>query len=120
VFKIAGPAGYETVYWLAAPVRLTEPPPRFEPVPPRFKSTPLPNLVPRCDDTILKARGECIDHGAGPKLVPRGTDLPPSLSEAAGQTRRDLVFMQQQQTSVISSPEPLTGPVVYEFRLAHK
>jgi hypothetical protein len=119
-FKIAGPPGYETVYWLVAPVRLTEPPPRFEPVPTRFKSTPLPGLIPRCDDAILKARGDCVDHGAGPKLVPRGEDLPQTLADAAGQSRRDLLFMQQTDKSVIASPSPLTGPVIYEFKLAHK
>ena len=30
------------------------------------------------------------------------------------------MFMRQKDTAVISSPEPLTGPVIYEFRLAHK
>jgi hypothetical protein len=118
-FRISGPAGYETVYWLVAPARLTEPPPRFDPVPPRFESKPL-TLTPRCDDAILKSRGDCIDHAAGPRLVPRGEDLPQTLAEAAVQGPRDLLFMRQQDTNVISSPVPLSGPVIYEFKLAHK
>ena len=70
---------------------------------------------------MLKARGDCIDSSAGPKLVPRGDDIPPNLKDAAAQQNpRDLLFMRQKDTAVISSPMPLTGPVIYEFRLAHK
>jgi hypothetical protein len=118
-FTIAGPAGYETVYWLVTPVRLSEAPPRFEPVPSDFKSTPQV-LTPRCDDTIWRARGDCIDHSAGPNLVPRDVELPQILAQAAGQTDRDLVFSRQKDKAVISSPAPLSGPVIYEFRLAHR
>jgi len=34
--------------------------------------------------------------------------------------QRDLLFMRQKNTAVISSPVPLEGPVVYEYRLAHR
>ena len=47
-------------------------------------------------------------------------DLPQNLAEANDQGRRDLLFMRQNDKAVISSPAPLTGPVIYEFRLAHK
>jgi hypothetical protein len=30
------------------------------------------------------------------------------------------MFLRQKNTAVISSPEPLTGPIIYEFRLAHR
>jgi len=119
VFRIAGPAGYETVYWLVTPARLTAAPPRLDPVPPSYKGTPS-TLTPRCDDTIWKARGDCIDHAAGPKLVPRDVELPQNLAQAADQGSRDLLFIRQNDTAVISSPVPLTGPVIYEFRLAHR
>ena len=118
-FKVAGPAGYEVVYFLVTPSKLSGAPPRAEPVPSTFKTNP-PVLIPRCDDTIFRSRGDCIDHSAGPALVPRGDALPPNLAEAAGKGRRDLLFMRQNDTAVISSPVPLTGPVIYEFRLAHK
>ena len=77
-------------------------------------------MTPRCDDTILKARGDCIDSSAGPKLVPAAWNCRKPLAHAAGQGRRDLLFMRQQDKAVVSSPAPLTGPVIYEFRLAHK
>jgi hypothetical protein len=52
--------------------------------------------------------------------VPRGEQLPQSLAGAADKTSRDLFFMRQNEKAVISSPAPLPGPVVYEFRLAHR
>jgi hypothetical protein len=118
-FTIAGPAGFETVYWLVTPGRVTDPP-RTPPVPGDFKATPDPDLKPRCDDTIWRARGDCIDNTAGPKLVPRGQELPNSLAGANDLGSRDLYFVRQNEKAVISSPSPLPGPVIYEFRLAHQ
>ena len=120
VFRIAGPAGHEVVYWLVTPARLTGGAPRYQPLPSEKQATP-PALIPRCDDAILHARGDCIDSSAGPKLVPRDVEIPRNLTEAAGRDApRDLLFMRQQNTAIISSPAPLTGPVIYEFRLAHR
>ena len=118
-FRIAGPAGYETVYWLVTPARLSDTAPRYQP-PPATKAAP-PVLIPRCDDTILKSRGDCVDPSAGPKLVPRGEPLPQNLTAPGiGREQRDLLFLRQKNTAVISSPVPLAGPVIYEFRLAHR
>ena len=119
VFRIAGPAGHETVYWLVTPARLTDGPPRYAPIPPGQKTAP-PALLPRCDDAILRSRGDCIDTSAGPRLVPRDVPLPKNLAGAAPQSPQNLVFLRQKDSSVISSPVPLTAPVVYEFQLAHK
>jgi hypothetical protein len=119
VFRISGPAGHEIVYWLVTPARLTDGPPKYATPPSGNRVTP-PILVPRCDDAILKARGDCIDHSAGPKLVPRDVQLPQNLEGAAAQNSPDLLFLRQKDTSVISSPVPLSGPVIYEFRLAHR
>ena len=102
-FRIAGPPGHETVYWLVSPVRLAEGPPRLGP------PQPLPKLIPRCDDTLLRARGDCIDTSAGPRLVPRDVEMPRNLSDAAGRSQRDLLFMRKQEAAVISSPGPLDG-----------
>jgi len=113
-FRIAGPAGHEIVYWLVSPVRLGDAPPRLD-----FPSAPH-TLIPRCDDGRLKARGDCVDSSAGPKLVPRDIAIPQNLSDAADRSQRDLLFMRQQDKAVISSPEPLSGPVIYEFLLAHR
>ena len=118
-FRIAGPAGYETVYWLVTPARLNDTAPRYQP-PPATKAAP-PVLIPRCDDTILKSRGDCVDPTAGPKPVPRGEPLPQNLdAPGSGREPRDLLFLRQKNTAVISSPVPLAGPIIYQFRLAHR
>src|ERR1035441_11133822 len=44
-FRIAGPAGYETVYWLVTPARLNDAAPHYQP-PPASKAAP-PALIPR-------------------------------------------------------------------------
>ena len=113
LFRIAGPAGYETVYWLVSPT------PMAAGAPPPHEDRPIV-LHPRCDDTILKARGDCVDSSAGPRLVPRGEVLPDTLAQAFGPGRPDLLVMRQENTSVIASTVPLTGPVIYEYRLAHR
>ncbi|MEO8593149.1 MAG: DUF4384 domain-containing protein [Candidatus Solibacter sp.] len=116
-FRIGGPPGHEVVYWMVTPGRLTDasptnPPPAVTKVPPA--------LMPRCDDTILKARGDCIDPTAGPKLVPRGEALPQNMAQGLTEEQRELLFLRQKNTAVISSPVPLNGPVIYEYRLAHR
>lgn len=114
-FRIAGPPGHEIVYWLVSPVRLND-----IPGIPSTARKPAPiTLIPRCDQGVLKARGDCVDSSAGPSLVPRDLDIPMN-SARTNAASRDLLFMRQQDTSVISSAEPLSGPVIYEFQLAHR
>jgi hypothetical protein len=97
-FRVDGPPGYDVVAWTVSPVELGRP----EPPPP---PTEVPSsMKPRCDDTIFKARGACVDTAAGP------------------QAKKDdgLVFIRDKSSSVISSNTPLKAPVVYEFHLAHQ
>jgi hypothetical protein len=106
-FKVSGPAGQDVVSWLVSPVDLGK---QYRPLPPPPEpGAVLPSsLRPRCDDTILKARGDCIDTSAGVKPV----------------QPRELMFMQDnnrgKESVVLSSPAPQSGPVVYELRLAHR
>jgi len=120
-FRVAGPPGFDVVYWMVTPVSLPGKPPAYKPLPPPPKSPPPPqNLLPRCDDAIFRARGICVDSSAGPKRVPDKADLPPNLAQAPGAASRELIIMRQENQAVVSSPAKLTGPIVYEFRLAHK
>jgi hypothetical protein len=116
-FRIAGPPGHEIVFWLVSPVKLGDAPARPT-LPAGGTPTPL-TLIPRCDEGIMKARGDCVDSSAGPKLIPREIDLSQDLA-AANAASHDLLFLREQNTAVISSPAPLTGPVIYEFQLAHR
>jgi hypothetical protein len=116
-FRIDGPPGHEVVYWLVSPVKLTDTPTR--PSLPAGGNTPPLTLMPRCDDGVMKARGDCVDTSAGPKLIPRDVDVSKDLA-AANAASRELLFVREQNTAVISSHSPLTGPVIYEFQLAHR
>ena len=69
---------------------------------------------------MFRARGECIDTYAGPKNVNSRELLPDNLAQVPSESSGDLMFMRKQHTAVVSSPVPLKGPVIYEFRLAHK
>ncbi len=122
VFRIAGPAGHELIYWLASPIELgkdAELQPDTSSLPPVSKPRP-DDLIPRCDDAIFHARGDCVDSSAGPQGIAPGEQLPRGLSSAGNATPRDLLFLREEKTTVVASPVPLTGPIVYEFRLAHK
>lgn len=121
-FRVDGPPGYDVLYWVITPPETTMPESsRYEPLP----SAPPPGaarstLRPRCDDGILRARGECLDSTAGAQPIAADRRLPANLKGVPRESSRQLVFLRQQEQSVVSSPAPLSGPVVYEFRLAHR
>jgi hypothetical protein len=117
-FRITGPPGQEIVYWVMSPVELSGTKPASAARPDSPKSAPV--LIPRCDDTILRARGNCVDTSAGPKEVGRTDSLPGELARLPNLKSRDLVFIRQENSTVISSSVPLNGPAIYEFRLAHR
>ncbi len=116
-FKVGGPAGQDIIYWLVSPVELRRKytPPASPPAP----SKPAPAMRPRCDESIFKARGECIDSTAGVGPVKPDETLPGNFSGAAAGTPRDLLFIQEKGGVELSSESPFSGPVVYELRLAH-
>lgn len=117
-FRVAGPAGRDVVYWLVSPVPLTG-----NPAAALERDRPKPaahSLAPRCDDSIFRARGLCIDSSAGPRNVADPGALPSGISSSAPNLQsRELVIVQDKNKSRVSAAEKLTGPIVYEFRLAH-
>jgi len=125
-FRVAGPAGHEVVYWMVTPAEIHEhEKPTYVPLPPPTpKEKRLPeNMTPRCNDALFRARGECIDTSAGPRSVTVRELLPDNLAQFYRRAQADapeLMFLRKQKTAVVSSPMPLKGPVIYEFRLAHK
>src|SRR5438270_3130695 len=117
ILRVSGPAGYESVYWLVSPVSLGRLP---EMRPARPPDSRPPVLIPRCDDTILRARGLCLDPQAGPRVVGKEERLPPELGKLKA-TTRELTIVQQQNQYVLSpAGGTASAPVLYEFRLAHK
>jgi hypothetical protein len=123
-FRVEGPAGYEIVYWVVSPQDLGKRTgERTSPIPslpaPKIDQLP-PGTTPRCDDTIFRARGDCVDTSAGVKPVAKDGSVPENLAPFSTARERDLAFLKQDTVSMVSSPEPLAGPVIYEFHLAHK
>jgi hypothetical protein len=118
-FTVGGPAGHDVLYWLVSPVELG---PAYRPLPPPPPKSDVlpPSFHPRCDDEIFKSRGDCIDSSAGVKPVQPGEEMPDNLKGAAPAGSRELLFMKDKGGMVLSSPAPLSGPVVYELRLAHR
>jgi len=118
-FRVGGPAGQDMMYWLVSPVALASGYQRLPSAPPHEPNAPS-SLRPRCDDTVFKARGECIDNSAGVRPVEPGEKLPSNLSGVTGAAPRQLLFLEEKGGTVLSSEQPLTGPVIYELRLAHR
>jgi hypothetical protein len=119
-FRIAGPAGHDVVYWMVTPMALADGEAGIvSPALPKTRKPPK-TLMPRCDDTIFRARGECIDSRAGMRNIPEGEELPENLKSIPRLDSRELIIMRREESSLISAPVPLTGPVLYQFKLAHK
>ncbi|MCS7027088.1 MAG: DUF4384 domain-containing protein [Bryobacteraceae bacterium] len=120
-FRIAGPAGHDVIYWMVTPAAIGAPhQPAPLPPPPPLEAVPPPSMTPRCDDAIFRARGDCIDASAGPKPVLRGQSLPANLEQVKPAASEDFVFLKSQNRSVVTAQSKLTGPVVFEYRLAHR
>jgi hypothetical protein len=119
-FRIGGPPGHDIVYWMVTPLALANGKEGFfPPAMPRTKQPPK-TLLPRCDDAIFRARGECIDSSAGLRGISDAEELPENLKKIPRMNSRELIIMRREESSLISSPVPLSGPVIYQFRLAHK
>jgi hypothetical protein len=126
-FEVSGPPGYETLYFVMSPVPLAgSGVPGAVPNPNQGipQGTPPPTMHPRCNDEIFKSRGECVDGMAGPRRVEPNATLPPTVRDLFGSTppgsgARDLDFAKKSSASVVTSASPISGPVVYEFLLAH-
>ena len=82
-FRIAGPPGHEIIYWLVSPIELggvEAPRPHAADTPAHTGDTAAPGapapprkaptLLPRCDNGIMRARGDCVDISAGPAKSP--------------------------------------------------
>ncbi len=122
-FRVDGPPGHDIVYWLVTPVRLGSEggAPKYVPLPPP-PAGPVPpeNMRPRCDDSILRARGLCVDSSAGPRHVREGAELPENLAGVPGLRSRELVIMKKGEQASVSSPASADAPLLYEFRIAHR
>lgn len=115
-FQVGGEPGFDTIYFLLSPVKLDVATAQAR----SKEKEKLPDsMLPRCNDAIFQARGECIDSSAGPAVLPRGAALPPQISTAASNASRDLVLVNDDNGDV-KVTKTSNGPAVYVFRIAHK
>ena len=121
-FRVDNPAGYERIFFLVSPTKL-EKQPQPSPVPeatPPMPESPAAELLPRCDDSVFRARGECVDVSAGPRAVPKDDKVPDSLPGSGGATSRDISVINKSTSSVVAPGGANDIPLIYEFRLAHR
>jgi hypothetical protein len=113
-FQVSGPAGFDVLYFLLSPGPI---------VPPSTASFTAPgpasSLMPRCNDAIFRARGECTDVSAGPAAVPKDAALPAPIAPIAGSASRDITVVKKQDTVTVGASAGRNAPVLYTFRLAH-
>jgi hypothetical protein len=113
-FQISGPAGFDVLYFLLSPGPI---------VPPSTASFAAPgpasSLMPRCNDAIFRARGECTDISAGPAALPKDAPLPAPIAPIAGSASRDITVVKKQDSVTVGSSASKNAPVLYTFRLAH-
>lgn len=125
-FRIAGPAGYDSVFWLVSPVALAnsavlpETMPTPETLPKNAQPSQPAKLRPRCDPTQMRSRGLCLDNDAGPRNVQDPAQAPGAIATTPDLKPRELTIIQSKDKTRLSTGGSLGGPVVYEFRLAHK
>lgn len=118
-FRVAGPPGHDVIYFTVMPVEVTSGS-SYKPLPPPPPTPARHSLTPRCDDAILRARGECVDSSAGAANADPDK-LPANLKPRGGQAQGpELIIRKQRNAALLSSRAPLGGPVTFEFRLAHK
>jgi len=123
-FEVSGPTGFDVLYFLvsAAPIGLPPGPAASsgnEPAPPK-EEPPPPNLLPRCDDEIFKARGECVDASAGVAPLAPNASIPRELVPMAHTASRDIVLTDDNGDTAVQSAPTAKLPIMYTFRLAHR
>jgi hypothetical protein len=120
-FRVDDPPGYETVYFVISPVKLVKATTADRPLPAEPPPPGAPaDLLPRCDDSVFRARGECVDVMAGPRAVGKDDTVPAQLPTISGTSSRDITVINKPTTSVVAPSSGENGPLIYEFRLAHK
>ena len=114
-YEIGGPPGFDVLYFLLSPEPLSSPSAGSFSAP-----GPVSSLVPRCNDAVFRARGECTDVTAGPAALPKDAPLPAPLAPMAGMATRDITIVQKKDGVTVAAKGNTSAPVIYTFRMAHK
>jgi hypothetical protein len=119
-FVIPPSPGYDTIFWILSPVSLAKipdlPDKRIIDTSPEGHAP----LLPRCQESTLRARNLCLDDLAGVGAVKETRRLPPALTPALPAPAQDLHIEEKSGVSHISSSLGGTAAFIYEFRVAHQ
>ena len=118
-FVISGPPGFDTTVWILSPRTLPmgAASDLLTDQPKEHAEGSGKDLIPRCSDTLLVARGPCTDDRAGATPFHERLHLP----ESQGLVARDLNFSNDGDRTRITPRDQGSGNViVYEFRIAHR
>ena len=121
-FEVSGPAGFDVLYFLvsSSPIVVPTSPADADSAHPQAAPPPPPGLLPRCDDAIFKARGECLDVSAGVAPLAPGAPIPRELAPLARSASRDIVLTNDGEDTAVQSAPEAKLPLIYTFRLAHR
>jgi Domain of unknown function (DUF4384) len=118
-FEVSGPSGFDTIYLLVSSSPILIPPAAVPETQESPQNTLPPNLLPRCNDEIFKARGECIDSSAGAAPLPPGAPVPRELVRFAKSAARDIILTDDSDGVTVKPGPSAKLPLIYTFRLAH-
>jgi len=118
-FEVTGPSGFDTIYLLISSSPILIPPAGALEKQEAPQNTLPPNLLPRCNDEIFKARGECIDSTAGAAPLPLGAPVPRELVPFAKSAARDIILTDDGDGVTVKPAPSAKLPLIYTFRLAH-
>lgn len=125
-FQVDGPSGFDTLYFLVSATSISPPsssqpgePKAPEPQAPQPQALP-PGLLPRCNDEIFKARGECLDSSAGITPLAPDAPVPRELLPLSRTASRDIVLTDDGDDTRVQAAPSARLPLIYTFRLAHR
>lgn len=123
-FEVSGPSGFDIVYFLVSATPIALPPAAAAsgqtPATPETAEPPPPGMLPRCDDAIFKARGDCIDASAGITPLAPGAAVPRELVPLARTASRDIILTDDGDGTAVQPAPAAKLPLIYTFRLAHR
>jgi hypothetical protein len=120
-FEVSGPSGFDILYFLVSASSISLPPSSQPGEPKATQPQALPpDLLPRCNDEIFKARGECLDGSAGVAPLAPDAAVPRELVPFARTASRDIVLTDEGDDTNVQAAPSAKLPLIYTFRLAHR
>lgn len=120
-FEVSGPSGFDVLYFLVSDTPIELPAAaaggQNQEMP---EALPPPGMLPRCDDAIFKARGECVDSSAGVAPLAPGAAVPRELIPLAKSASRDIILTNDGDGTAVQPASNAKPPFIYTFRLAHR